>query len=322
MQTSYKCPLCYKSCINMEYQFRNYDMAILTQPMPPEYHDARAVISCNDCSAKSQTLYHWLGLKCSVCNSYNTVQQQLLNMPERAASASALGASSTSIVSPVTASANASALTLADAEAAAREEFEERFNSEYPVPELRAVGSTAQMAEIARFGRDMRRRQTAHARALAEHNAAYAAYAALVSTSASASGSTTGSDGASREGVAGDGAVSVSAVSFNHVGGAVASATGNIPPRSHPAVANMEVDVFAETDESEEEEQDRLDFWGRDEAHGRNATSGTESADVDVEGFDEEEESEEEDDDDDADEDEEEEEEDEAEEWIVLFGHR
>ncbi|KAK0705229.1 hypothetical protein B0H67DRAFT_593522 [Lasiosphaeris hirsuta] len=81
MRSSYKCPICNKSCINMEYQFRNYDMAILTQPMPTEYQDSRAVVSCNDCSAKSQTAYHWLGLKCTVCNSYNTVPLQLLNMP-------------------------------------------------------------------------------------------------------------------------------------------------------------------------------------------------------------------------------------------------
>ncbi|KAK3314953.1 hypothetical protein B0H66DRAFT_583707 [Apodospora peruviana] len=81
MQTSYKCPLCNKSCVNMEYQFRNFDIAILTQPMPVEYRDARAIVSCNDCSAKSQTAYHWLGLKCTVCHSYNTVQLQLLNMP-------------------------------------------------------------------------------------------------------------------------------------------------------------------------------------------------------------------------------------------------
>src|SRR4051812_529541 len=65
MQSSYKCPLCNKSCVNMDAQFRSFDMAILTQPMPHEYTDARAIISCNDCSAKSQTAYHWLGLKCS-----------------------------------------------------------------------------------------------------------------------------------------------------------------------------------------------------------------------------------------------------------------
>lgn len=81
MKSSYKCPLCNKSCINMEYQFRNYDMAILTQPMPAEYCDTRAIISCNDCRAKSQTAYHWLGLKCTVCQSYNTTELQLLNLP-------------------------------------------------------------------------------------------------------------------------------------------------------------------------------------------------------------------------------------------------
>ncbi|KAM7220478.1 hypothetical protein V8F06_004067 [Rhypophila decipiens] len=86
MQSSYKCPICNKSCINMEYQFRNYDIAIANQPMPAEYRDARAKISCNDCSAKSQTTYHWLGLKCTVCNSYNTIQHQLLNIPGGAAS--------------------------------------------------------------------------------------------------------------------------------------------------------------------------------------------------------------------------------------------
>jgi hypothetical protein len=81
MKTSYKCPLCSKSCVNMEYQFRNHDLAILNQPMPPEYRDARAVVSCNDCRAKCQTAYHWLGLKCTVCQSYNTTQLKLLNMP-------------------------------------------------------------------------------------------------------------------------------------------------------------------------------------------------------------------------------------------------
>ncbi|CCC07543.1 hypothetical protein SMACR_06745 [Sordaria macrospora] len=80
-QTSYKCPVCNKTCVNMEIEFRRLDILIATQPMPEEYQDARAVISCNDCSAKSQTRYHWLGLKCSVCHSYNTVEHKLLHMP-------------------------------------------------------------------------------------------------------------------------------------------------------------------------------------------------------------------------------------------------
>jgi tyrosyl-DNA phosphodiesterase 2 len=84
-KTAYRCPLCNKSCVNMEYRFRQLDMEIIRQPMPPDYTDARAVISCNDCSAKSQTAFHWLGLKCAVCTSYNTTQLQLLNMPGGAA---------------------------------------------------------------------------------------------------------------------------------------------------------------------------------------------------------------------------------------------
>ncbi|KAL1837026.1 hypothetical protein VTJ49DRAFT_4350 [Mycothermus thermophilus] len=80
-KTSYRCPLCNKSCINMESRFRQLDMEILHQPMPVDYANARAVITCNDCRAKSETPYHWLGLKCAVCGSYNTNQLQLLNMP-------------------------------------------------------------------------------------------------------------------------------------------------------------------------------------------------------------------------------------------------
>lgn len=84
LKTSYRCPLCNKSVVNMEIQFRNYDAAIQNQPMPDEYRDTRAVVSCNDCSAKSQTAYHWLGLRCSICKSYNTVALQLLDLPTNA----------------------------------------------------------------------------------------------------------------------------------------------------------------------------------------------------------------------------------------------
>jgi hypothetical protein len=84
LKTSYRCPLCNKSVVNMEIQFRNYDATIQNQPMPEEYRDTRAVVSCNDCSAKSQTAYHWLGLRCSICRSYNTVALQLLNLPSNA----------------------------------------------------------------------------------------------------------------------------------------------------------------------------------------------------------------------------------------------
>ncbi|KAM5478204.1 hypothetical protein McanMca71_007138 [Microsporum canis] len=57
----------------------NLDRTIMSQPMPPELKDTIAVIHCNDCHAKSVVPYHWLGLKCEVCESYNTIQRQLLN---------------------------------------------------------------------------------------------------------------------------------------------------------------------------------------------------------------------------------------------------
>jgi hypothetical protein len=78
MKVSYKCPICNKSLTNMESQFRNLDVAIQTQPMPPEFRDTTAVILCNDCSGRSTVGYHWLGLKCSICRSYNTVELNII----------------------------------------------------------------------------------------------------------------------------------------------------------------------------------------------------------------------------------------------------
>lgn len=81
MKTSYKCPICSKSTVNMETQFRNLDRAIDAQPMPPQFQDTKAMVSCNDCYAKSAVTYHWLGLKCAICDSYNTAQLSILSDP-------------------------------------------------------------------------------------------------------------------------------------------------------------------------------------------------------------------------------------------------
>jgi hypothetical protein len=65
----------------MESQFRNLDRAIDNQPMPPQFRDTKAMVSCNDCYAKSAVKYHWLGLRCAICDSYNTVQQSIMSDP-------------------------------------------------------------------------------------------------------------------------------------------------------------------------------------------------------------------------------------------------
>ena len=80
-KSSYKCPICNKSTINMETHFRNLDRAIDNQPMPLEFRDTKAMVSCNDCYAKSAVKYHWLGLKCAICDSYNTAQLSILSDP-------------------------------------------------------------------------------------------------------------------------------------------------------------------------------------------------------------------------------------------------
>ncbi|KAB8259571.1 hypothetical protein BDV32DRAFT_150215 [Aspergillus pseudonomiae] len=78
-KSSYRCPICSKTITNMESTFRNLDRTIQSQPMPAEFNDTKALIYCNDCGAKSVVKYHWLGLRCDMCESYNTAQIRLLN---------------------------------------------------------------------------------------------------------------------------------------------------------------------------------------------------------------------------------------------------
>ncbi|KAI9370935.1 hypothetical protein BJX61DRAFT_58364 [Aspergillus egyptiacus] len=78
-KTSYRCPICSKTITNMEARFRNLDRTIESQPMPADFKDTKAIITCNDCGTKSVVKYHWLGLKCDMCESYNTTQLSVLN---------------------------------------------------------------------------------------------------------------------------------------------------------------------------------------------------------------------------------------------------
>jgi hypothetical protein len=87
MASSYKCPICSKSIVNMEALFTNLANIIREQPMPQEFENVTSTILCNDCSAKCTTKYHFLGLRCQICRSYNTVELERSEMPgERAES--------------------------------------------------------------------------------------------------------------------------------------------------------------------------------------------------------------------------------------------
>lgn len=78
-KTSYRCPICNKTCSNVEARFRSLDHTIRNQPMPEEFSNTKALINCIDCQTKSVVKYHWLGLKCDECDSYNTLQIKLLS---------------------------------------------------------------------------------------------------------------------------------------------------------------------------------------------------------------------------------------------------
>ncbi|GMM33448.1 hypothetical protein DASC09_007730 [Saccharomycopsis crataegensis] len=74
----YKCPICSRTIIDMAARFREIDEEIEIQPMPEPYNLWKCVIACNDCNTKSVCNYHILGLKCDICQSYNTAQVRLI----------------------------------------------------------------------------------------------------------------------------------------------------------------------------------------------------------------------------------------------------
>lgn len=81
MEVSYRCPLCHKSITKMDALFLNLANIIKEQPMPQEYLDVKSVIFCNDCSAKCSTPYHFLGLRCQICQSFNTMELDRSPLP-------------------------------------------------------------------------------------------------------------------------------------------------------------------------------------------------------------------------------------------------
>ena len=93
MHVTYRCPVCNKSAVNMELQWRKLDDEIRLQPMPEdEFEDSAAAIAnpahrrvprkvfvgCNDCGGRGWSAFHWLGLKCPHCDGYNTSQTAYL----------------------------------------------------------------------------------------------------------------------------------------------------------------------------------------------------------------------------------------------------
>lgn len=72
IETSYKCPTCFKTIKDTKQQFLFLDYDIKNQPMS----EVKIIkIMCNDCEKTSIANFHYLGTKCKNCESYNTYEQ-------------------------------------------------------------------------------------------------------------------------------------------------------------------------------------------------------------------------------------------------------
>lgn len=69
---TYTCPLCKKSIEDMGTYWEKLDAAIRMQPMPEAYANTQSAIYCQDCGKSGKVKYHFVGLKCGNCGSYNT----------------------------------------------------------------------------------------------------------------------------------------------------------------------------------------------------------------------------------------------------------
>ncbi|GME70241.1 unnamed protein product [[Candida] boidinii] len=57
---SYRCPLCSRTIINMEAQFRVLDIEIKEQPLPDPMNTWNSIIKCVDCGGRSRVKFHFL----------------------------------------------------------------------------------------------------------------------------------------------------------------------------------------------------------------------------------------------------------------------
>lgn len=64
----------------MSEYFELLNQAIKSQPMPAAYGEARAKIYCQDCQEYNEVPFHFVGLKCCNCGSFNTRELERLGV--------------------------------------------------------------------------------------------------------------------------------------------------------------------------------------------------------------------------------------------------
>ena len=82
-----RCPICKKTAETSERMKPTWDAiaaGISTQPVPPELCKVVSII-CNDCeSLQTNRAWHFWGVQCQDCDSFNTVVDRILMMGEEA----------------------------------------------------------------------------------------------------------------------------------------------------------------------------------------------------------------------------------------------
>lgn len=71
IKTSYKCPVCCKTILNMANEFEELQKEIEKTELSELYREY-INIYCNDCNSKSNTYFHYKGNLCKNCGSFNT----------------------------------------------------------------------------------------------------------------------------------------------------------------------------------------------------------------------------------------------------------
>lgn len=71
-EQNYACPLCMRCMEDMSEYFSMLDQAVALQAMPMRLQNTMSNIYCQDCEKTGQCRFHFVGLKCPNCGSYNT----------------------------------------------------------------------------------------------------------------------------------------------------------------------------------------------------------------------------------------------------------
>jgi ribosomal protein S27E len=70
----FKCPICQTSLIDMTMDWQRLDNERQHWLLPEQLRNFLVKVQCRDCRKESETNFHFIGLKCPSCGSYNTVR--------------------------------------------------------------------------------------------------------------------------------------------------------------------------------------------------------------------------------------------------------